>query len=69
MNPLANTVLVFSTGLMLMMLAAVNCKSNRVRLSEFKQWLLATDMMDRIAAGLVFVAVPGVLAANWMANL
>ena len=61
MNPLANTALIFSIGLMLMMVGAVNCKSIRGRLSEFRQWCKRTDYMDVLAV----LGVLAVILVNW----
>ena len=44
-------IFLFSFGLMLMMVAAVNCKTIRGRFSEFKDWAIKTDYYGPIVFG------------------
>ena len=62
---LANNILLFSIGVMLMMVTAVNCRRVKATLSAFKQWCLSTDPMNRIALALV-LCVPLI---NWSGYL
>jgi len=66
MNPLANNILIFSIGVLLMSIAAVNCRAVKATLSEFKQWCIHDDLSDVIAALIVIgVAMSFLLSWGW----